>query len=277
MEALLKDMNCIITGAGRGIGRAAALLFAKEGGRVLVADLDQEPAEEVVAEIRKAGGTAVPFVGNVCAEDFPNELVKTVAENFGPRIDVIVNNAGFTWDGALHKMSDEQWETMLRVHITAPFRILRAAAPYIRDVAKKEIENEGKSIARKVINVSSLAGLDGNGGQVNYSSAKSAIVGFTKTLAKEWGPLNVCVNAVAYGVIGTRLTQSRELGATIKAGEKELVVGVSPQILQAVKTLCPLGRVGTPEEAASAILFLASPLSNYITGEVLRVSGGVSL
>lgn len=276
MEAMLKDRNCIVTGAGRGIGRATALLLAKEGGRVLVCDLDKEPAEEVAAEIRRAGGTAVALVGDVSAPEFPSELVRVATENFGPSIDVTVNNAGYTWDGALHKMSDEQWEAILRVHVTAPFRILRAAAPYIRDVAKKEKE-EGKSVVRKVINVSSLAGLDGNAGQANYSAAKAAIVGLTKALAKEWGPLNVCVNAVAYGAIDTRLTQSRELGATIKAGGKELAIGVSPQMLQAIKSLCPLGRVGTPEEAASAILFLASPLSNYITGEVLRVSGGLSL
>ncbi|MCL6635034.1 MAG: SDR family oxidoreductase [Peptococcaceae bacterium] len=276
MEAMLKDKNCIITGAGRGIGRAAALLFAREGGRIVVSDLDEGPASEVVAEIKAAGGRAVAFAGDVTDPDFPAGLVKTAVENFGPSIDVIVNNAGYTWDGVLHKMTDEQWEAMLKVHLTAPFRILRAASPYMRDVAKKEKE-EGRRVTRKVINISSVAGLDGNPGQANYSSAKAAVVGLTKTLAKEWGPFNICVNTVAFGFIETRLTQPKELGAKVKSGDKEVPVGVPEQMRKAFTALCPLGRPGTPEDAANAILFMASPLSDYITGEVLRVTGGLSV
>lgn len=276
MEAMLKDRTCVITGAGRGIGRATALLFAGEGGRVVVSDLDEGPAGEVAAEIRAAGGQAVAFAGDVTAPDYPDSLVRFAVESFGPSIDVIVNNAGYTWDGVIQKMTDEQWEAMLKVHITAPFRILRAASPYMRDVAKKEKE-EGRRVTRKVINITSVAGLDGNPGQVNYSSAKAAIVGLTKTMAKEWGQFNICVNTVAFGFIETRLTQAKELGAKVRRGDKEVAIGVPEQMRRAFTAFCPLGRAGTPEEAANAILFMASPLSDYITGEVLRVTGGLSL
>lgn len=275
MELMLKDKNCIITGAGRGIGRATALLFAREGGRVVVSDLDEAPAMEVVEEIKGAGGQAVACVGDVTADGFAEKLIKTAVENFGPSIDVIVNNAGYTWDGVIHKMSDEQWEAMLKVHITAPFRIIRAAAPYIRDAAKKEKEATGKMKTRKIINISSVAGLDGNAGQANYSSAKAAVVGLTKTLAKEWGAFNVCVNTVAFGFIETRLTQPKEKGDAIKVEDKDVAIGIPENIRQVFKAMIPLKRAGTPEEAANAILLMASPLADYITGEVLRVTGGL--
>ncbi len=274
MELMLKDKNCIITGAGRGIGRAAALLFAREGGRVVVSDLDEAPAREVVDEIKAQGGQAVACVGDVTADGFAEKLIQTAVDAFGPSIDVIVNNAGYTWDGVVHKMSDEQWEAMLKVHITAPFRIIRAAAPYIRDVAKKEME-QGKRVTRKIINISSIAGLDGNAGQANYSSAKAAVVGLTKTLAKEWGPFNVCVNTVAFGFIETRLTQAKEKGESIKREDKDVAIGIPENIRQMFKAMIPLRRAGTPEEAASAILLMASPLADYISGEVLRVTGGL--
>lgn len=275
MNLLLKDKNCIITGAGRGIGRATALLFAREGGRVVVSDLDEAPAGEVVEEIKRAGGQAVACVGDVTADGFAENLIRTAVEAFGPSIDVIVNNAGYTWDGVIHKMSDEQWEAMLKVHITAPFRIIRAAAPYIRDIAKKEKEETGKMNTRKIINISSIAGLDGNSGQVNYSSAKAAVVGLTKTLAKEWGAFNVCVNTVAFGFIETRLTQPRERGDAIKMEDKDISIGIPEKARQMFKAMIPLGRAGTPEEAAGAILLIASPLADYITGEVVRVTGGL--
>lgn len=275
MELMLKDKNCIITGAGRGIGKAAALLFAREGGRVVVSDLDEAPAAEVVEEIKQAGGQAVACVGDVTADGFAEKLIKTAVDNFGPSIDVIVNNAGYTWDGVIHKMSDEQWEAILKVHITAPFCIIRAAAPYIRDAAKKEKEETGKMNTRKIINISSIAGLDGNPGQANYSSAKAAVVGLTKTLAKEWGAFNVCVNTVAFGFIETRLTQPKEKGDAIKVEDKDIAIGIPENMRQMFKAMIPLKRAGTPEEAASAILLMASPLANYVTGEVLRVTGGL--
>lgn len=273
MDFMLKDKNCIITGAGRGIGREAALIFAREGGRVVISDLDEAPAKEVVAEIKAAGGQAVACVGDVTADDFAEKLIKTAVESFGPSIDVIVNNAGYTWDGMIHKMSDQQWEAMIKIHITAPFRIIRAAAPYIRDVAKKEKE-AGLQVIRKIINITSISGTDGNPGQVNYASAKSAVVGFTKTLAKEWGPFNVCVNAVAFGFIDTRLTQPKEKGESIKQEDKEIAIGIPATARQAAAAVIPMRRVGTPVEAANAVLFMASPLSDYVSGQVMKVTGG---
>ncbi|SFR10427.1 SDR family NAD(P)-dependent oxidoreductase [Desulfoscipio geothermicus] len=274
MDLMLKDKTCIITGAGRGIGRAAALLFAREGGRVVISDLDEAPAMEVVEEIKAGGGKAVACVGDVTADDFAEKLINTAVKSFGPGIDVIVNNAGYTWDGVIHKMTDQQWEAMLKVHITAPFRIIRAAAPYIRDAAKKEKE-AGIRVTRKIINISSVAGLDGNAGQANYSSAKAAVVGLTKTLAKEWGPFNVCVNTVAFGFIETRLTQAKEKGEAIKLDNQEVAIGIPDSMRKMFTALIPLRRPGTPEEAANAILLMASPLADYISGEVLRVTGGM--
>ncbi|WP_027364093.1 SDR family NAD(P)-dependent oxidoreductase [Desulfotruncus alcoholivorax] len=274
MDLMLKDKCCIITGAGRGIGRETALLFAREGGRVVVSDLDEAPALEVVEEIKARSGRAVACVGDVTADGFAEKLIATAVESFGPSIDVIVNNAGYTWDGVIHKMTDQQWEAMLKIHITAPFRIIRAAAPYIRDAAKKDKE-EGRRVTRKIINISSIAGLDGNAGQANYSSAKAAVVGLTKTLAKEWGSFNVCVNTVAFGFIETRLTQAKEKGEAIKMEDKDVSIGIPESARQMFKAMIPLRRAGTPEEAANAILLMASPLADYISGEVLRVTGGL--
>jgi len=274
MDLMLKDKSCIITGAGRGIGREAALLFAREGGKVVVSDLDEAPALEVVEEIKAGGGQAVACVGDVTADGFAEKLIATAVEAFGPSIDVIVNNAGYTWDGTIHKMTDQQWEAMLKVHLTSPFRIIRAAAPYIREAAKKDRE-AGRVVTRKIINISSIAGLDGNAGQANYSSAKAALVGLTKTLAKEWGTFNVCVNTVAFGFIETRLTQAKEKGEAINMEGKDVAIGVPESARQMFKAMIPLRRAGTPKEAANAILLIASPLADYISGQVLRVTGGL--
>lgn len=273
MEKMLKEKICLITGAGRGIGRATALLFASEGAKLVLSDLDQDPLDEVIYQIKNQGGEAVGIAGDVTADDFPEKFVKTAVNTFGPDIHVIVNNAGYTWDGVVHKMTDEQWEAMLKVHCTAPFRIIRAAAPYIRENAKKE-KAEGRVIMRKIVNVSSIAGTDGNAGQANYSTAKAGILGFTKTLAKEWGPLNVNVNAVAFGWIETRLTQPKKEDTVIEKDGKKIPIGVPKEHLDVFKLMIPLGRPGTPDEAARVILFLASPLSDYVSGQVIKVTGG---
>ncbi|MGQ9556553.1 MAG: SDR family NAD(P)-dependent oxidoreductase [Desulfurispora sp.] len=275
MDQMLKDKVTLITGAGRGIGRATALLFAREGARLVLSDIDPVPLDEVVAEIRQQGGQAVGLAGDVTDAEFPARLVQVAVDNFGPSIDILVNNAGYTWDATIHKMTDQQWQAMLDVHITAPFRLIRAAAPYMRDVAAQEKQTTGQARARKIINISSIAGLDGNFGQANYSSAKAAVVGLTKTLAKEWGPYNILVNCVAFGFIETRLTQAKEKGEVLKQGDKEVAIGVPEKIRQMFKMMCPLGRAATPEEAAASILLVASPLADYITGQVIRVTGGI--
>ncbi|MCI0485039.1 MAG: SDR family oxidoreductase [Blastocatellia bacterium] len=274
MDRLLEGKTAIITGSGRGIGRAAALSFALHGARVVASDIDPEPAQEVVNEIRAAGGEAVSVPGDVTDPPFPDLIVSAALEAFG-RLDIIVNNAGYTWDAVIHKMTDEQWEAILAVHLTAPFRVIRAAAPYLRETAKQEKSERGRAEARKIINISSTSGTRGNAGQANYSSGKAGVIGLTKTLAKEWGRFNVQVNAVAFGRIDTRLTQAKEKGETIHRADAEIALGIPAERLELTTPMIPLGRAGTTEEAAGAILFFASPLSDYVSGQVLEVAGGL--
>jgi 3-oxoacyl-[acyl-carrier protein] reductase len=269
----LEGRVAVVTGAGRGIGRAIASRLAASGASVVVNDLDSRAAAETAEAIRSAGHKSEALAGDVTAPAFPKMLVDAAVERFGS-IDIIVNNAGYTWDNVIQKTTDEQFQAMLDIHIVAPFRVLRAASTWIREKAKNEI-SAGTRIMRKVVNITSIAGLDGNAGQAGYSSGKAAVVGFTKTMAKEWGRYNVNVNAVGFGIIETRLTQplSQE-GAKIDIKGREIAVGVQPKALEIVKTACPLGRLGTVDEAAGAVLFFCSPLSDYVTGEVLVCGGG---
>jgi len=263
----------ILTGSGRGIGAATAKMFGAEGASVVVSDLDPAPAEETAAAIRAAGGKAVVVAGDVTDPAFPAQLIKATLDSFGG-IDIIVNNAGYTWDAVIQNMTDKQWYAMLDVHTTAPFRILREASQFIREAAKKEQAANGRANPRKVINVASVSGVYGNAGQVNYSTAKAGVTGLTKTLAKEWGRYNVQVNCVCYGFIETRLTAPKESAEKVVREGEEVQLGVPDQMRQMAPLLIPLGRPGTPEEAAGPVLFLASPLSNYVSGIVLEVTGG---
>src|SRR5579884_3783831 len=263
----------IITGSGRGIGAATAKLLASEGARVVISDLDPAPAEETAAAIRNAGGEAVVIAGDVTNADFPKQLIQGTLDSFGG-LDIIVNNAGYTWDAVIQNMTDKQWYAMIDVHLTAPFRILREASTYLRETAKREQAANGQANPRKIINVSSVSGVYGNAGQVNYSAGKAGIVGVTLTLAKEWGRYNVQVNCVCYGFIETRLTASKESAEKIQREGEEVALGVPDQMRQMAPLLIPLGRPGTPEEAAGPMLFLASPLSDYVSGHVLEVTGG---
>ena len=271
--ALLTGKVAIITGSGRGIGAAAAKLFAAEGASVVVCDLDSAPANETAEAIKAAGGKALAVPGDMTDPAFPEQLVQKAIEGFGG-LDVMVNNAGYTWDAVIHKMTDKQWQAMLDIHVTAPFRLIRAAAPFIRETAKKEAEQQGHANARKIVNVSSVSGTQGNAGQANYSTAKAGITGLTKTMAKEWGQFNVQVNCVAYGWIETRLTGAKEAGEKIERDGEEIAIGVPGQMHGVMRMMVPLGRPGTPEEAAGPMLFFASPLSNYVSGIVLEVHGG---
>ncbi|WP_439687529.1 3-oxoacyl-(Acyl-carrier-protein) reductase 1 [Cupriavidus oxalaticus] len=264
----------LVTGSGRGVGQALVLKLASEGARVVVNDLDAEPANETVALIRSQGGDAVACVGSVTAPDFAERFVKTAVDTYGG-IDILVNNAGFTWDNVIQKMTDEQWHAILDCHLTAPFRILRAAYPVFSAQAKADAE-AGRAIMRKVVNISSNAGLNGNPGQANYASAKAGMVGLTKTLAKEWGRLKVNVNCVAFGLITTRLTAADSSGgATVNIDGRELKVGVNPELLKSHAQRCPLGRPGSVEEAAGGVYLYCAPESDYITGQVSAVSGGI--
>jgi 3-oxoacyl-[acyl-carrier protein] reductase len=274
MDRLLEHKVAIITGSGRGIGRAAAELFAQHGARVVVSDIDPAPAEEAAAAIRTAGGEAISVPGDVTDRAFPGLIVNTAIEKLGG-LDIIVNNAGYTWDAVIHKMTDEQWEAIVAVHLTAPFRIIRAAAPYLRETAKKEKAATGQARARKIVNVSSTSGTRGNAGQANYSSGKAGVVGLARTMAKEWGQFNIQVNAVAFGRIDTRLTQAKEKDEKIRRGEAEIAIGIPAERLERTTPLIPMGRPGTALEAAGAILFFASPFSDYVSGQVLEVTGGL--
>jgi 3-oxoacyl-[acyl-carrier protein] reductase len=275
MTKKLAGKVALITGSGRGIGRAMALKLADEGARVVVNDLDAAPADEVVQAIRATGGEAVSCVGSVAAPDFAERFIGTAVEAY-KGLDILVNNAGYTWDNVVQKMTDEQWYAMLDVHLTAPFRILRAAQPVIRGLAKAD-GDAGRRTVRKVVNISSMAGLFGNAGQANYSTAKAGITGMTMTLAKEWGRLNTTVNCVAYGFIKTRLTEATADGnATANIEGREIKVGVNPDLLAFLERTIPLGRAGTPDEAAGAAYLFCIPESDYVSGQTLICSGGLT-
>ncbi len=274
MTPKLEGKVALITGSGRGIGRSIALKLASEGARIVVNDLDPEPAQETVDAIRQAGGTAVACVGNVTAPDFAERFIGTAVQEF-QGLDILINNAGYTWDSVVQKMTDEQWYAMIDCHLTAPFRILRAAQPVIRALGKAETD-AGQRVVRKVVNISSVAGLFGNAGQTNYATAKAGILGMTQTLAKEWGRMNVTVNCVAYGFIKTRLTSSAADQATAHIDGRDIKVGINPELMAMMERSIPLGRGGTPEEAAGAVYLLCIPESDYVSGQTLMCSGGLT-
>ncbi|MFN8527643.1 MAG: SDR family NAD(P)-dependent oxidoreductase [Anaerolineae bacterium] len=273
MTGLLAGKTALITGSGRGIGAAAAKLFAAHGANVVVSDIDPVPANETADVIKAAGGSALPVAADVTKDADIGTLVGETIKAFG-KLDILVNNAGYTWDGMIHKMTDAQWEAMLAIHLTAPFKIIRATIPYMREVAKKEKDESGQAQARKIINVSSTTGTRGNIGQVNYASGKAGIIGLTRTLAKEWGAFNIQVNAVAFGWIATRLTQPDQLGDFTEREGQKIKLGMPDKVRDQSIAAVPMGRAGTPDEAAGALLFFASELSNYVSGQVLEVTGG---
>jgi 3-oxoacyl-[acyl-carrier protein] reductase len=266
---VLDGKAAIVTGSARGIGRATAELLAEQGAKVLINDLDGDVAEQAAGEIQ--GDTTV-FAGDLTKPGVPDELVKKALDDFG-QLDIIVNNAGYTWDGVVHKMTDEQFQAMLDIHTVVPFRVVRAAAPFLREAAKKEKE-AGDEVFRKIVNVSSISGTMGNAGQANYSAAKSGLVGLTKTLAKEWGQFKINVNAVAFGFVETRLTAAKEGAETIERGGEQIQLGIPEQMRQMASMLIPLGRGATPAEAAGGIFLLCTPWANYVHGQVLHVTGG---
>jgi 3-oxoacyl-[acyl-carrier protein] reductase len=267
---LLDGKSAIVTGSARGIGRATAELFASQGAKVLINDLDGDVAEQAAGEID--GETAV-FAGDLTKPETADELVAAAVEAFGS-VDIAVNNAGYTWDGVVHRMTDEQFQAMLEIHTAVPFRVTRALAPHWREAAKAEAA-EGKEVFRKLINVSSISGTMGNAGQANYSAAKAGVVGLTKTLAKEWGQFKINVNAVAFGFVETRLTGAKEAGKKMTApGGEEIELGIPEQMRAMATMVIPLGRPAQPEEAAGPVLFLASGLADYVHGQILNVTGG---
>lgn len=270
MVTNLKGKTALITGAGRGIGREVALQLAAAGAAVMLTDLDRDVVMETGSLVDAAGGSARVLAGDITDAALPDKLVKAAVEGFGG-LDIIVNNAGYTWDNVIQKTTDEQFQAMLDVHLVAPFRVLRAASEVIRSRAKAEIA-EGRRVMRKVVNITSISGMDGMAGQAGYGSGKAGIIGLTKVMAKEWGRYNVNVNAVGFGFIDTRLTQV--LGEEIDVQGRKIRVGVQAAVREALVAQNPLGRVGSAAEAAGPVVFFCSPLSDYVTGEVLLCSGG---
>jgi 3-oxoacyl-[acyl-carrier protein] reductase len=267
---VLDGKAAIVTGSARGIGRATAELLSGQGAKVLINDLDGDVAEQASNEI--AGETAV-YAGDLTKPGAADALVQKAIDAFG-QIDIIVNNAGYTIDAPVHKMTDEQFQAMIDIHTVVPFRVIRAAAPHLREPAKKERE-EGKEVFRKIVNVSSTSGTFGNAGQANYSAGKAGVVGLTKTIAKEWGQFKVNVNAVAFGFIDTRLTQAKVDENTMEIGGEQVQLGIPEQMRQMASMLIPLGRPATPEEAAGGVFFLCTPWSNYVHGQTLHITGGL--
>jgi 3-oxoacyl-[acyl-carrier protein] reductase len=266
---LLDGKAAIITGSARGIGRATAELFIREGAKVLINDIDGDVAEQAAGEIE--GETAV-FAGDLTKPGVPDDLVAKGVEAFG-QVDIVVNNAGFTWDGVVHKMTDEQFQAMLDIHTIVPFRVTRALAPHWREAAKAE-RGEDREVFRKIVNITSISGTMGNAGQANYSAAKAGVTGLTRTIAKEWGQFKINVNAVAFGFVETRLTQAKEEAGAIEREGEKIELGIPEQQRAMASMIIPLGRPAQPEEAAGPVLFLASDLANYVHGQILNVTGG---
>ena len=267
----LTGKTAIVTGGGRGIGRAIVHMLVSTGANVLACDLDQQALQETQASARNSERVAL-LCGDLMEPALPEQIVNDALKAFSS-IDIIVNCAGFSWDSVIQKTSDEQFLAMLNIHVVAPFRLLRAASGYLRETAKREIAS-GQRVMRKVVNITSISGTEGNPGQAGYSAGKAGVIGLTKTLAKEWGRYNINVNSVGFGLIQTRMTQPLKPEGKINVAGKDIPIGVQPAMLDSIAAACPLGRIGTPEEAAGAVLFFCSPLSDYVTGEVLICSGG---
>lgn len=264
----------IVTGAGRGIGRAIALKLASEGARIVLNDLDPAPAQETLDQLRQMGADAHAVIGDLTSPGRPEDLVAAAVDGFGG-LDIVVNNAGYIWNSTLQNTTDAQWAAMLDIHATAPFRLLRAAYGHFREAARAEIARAGAPQVRKVVNISSVAGSRGGATMAAYASGKAAVIGLTKSLAQEWGRLGVTVNCVAFGLIDTRLTEAHEGGpAPIEVQGRQLKVGFDPASRARIEAQIPLGRAGTPTDAAGAVYLFCIPESDFVSGQVLECTGG---
>jgi 3-oxoacyl-[acyl-carrier protein] reductase len=266
---LLDDKVAIVTGSARGIGRAIADLLSEQGAKVVVNDLDADLAEQAASEI---GGETAVFGGDLTKGDAPERLVATAIDAWG-KLDIVVNNAGYTMDAPAHKITDDAWARMIDIHVTVPFKVCRAAAPHMREPAKVE-RDEGREVFRKIVNTSSTSGVFGNAGQANYAAGKAGVQGLTRTLAKEWGQFKINVNCVAYGYVETRLTASKVSSNTMEIDGQTVQLGIPDQLRSMGSMLIPLGRSAQPHEAAGPVLFLCSPWSNYVHGQTLMITGG---
>jgi 3-oxoacyl-[acyl-carrier protein] reductase len=266
----LDGQVALVTGGGRGIGASAVRQLAAEGARVVVNDLDDAPARASADAIRAAGGDARAVPGDVAAEGFAERMLEAALDAYG-RVDLLVCNAGYIWNSRLDRMTDAQWDAMHDVHLKAPFRLARAFARHL--LAHPEPEPP----RRAIVLVSSVSGTHGAAGQVAYASAKAGLIGLTKSLARELGPSNVNVNGVAFGFVETRLTQEIRGETAIDVAGRRHRVGLLSEYREDARARVPLRRLGTPDEAAGAIVMLCLPLASYVTGQVIDVDGGLCL
>jgi 3-oxoacyl-[acyl-carrier protein] reductase len=258
----------IVTGAGRGIGQGVALKLAEEGAQVVVNDLEQAPLDDTIRQIEAMGGRVAGLAGSVTEEGIGERLASLAVERFGD-VHVVVTAAGYTWDGMAHRMSDEQWQAIIDVHLTGTFRVVRDAFKVMRENAREAIDRGERPVARHIVTISSQSGF-GNLGQVNYAAAKAGIVGLTRTIALEGAMFNVLANSVAFGVIDTRLTRARE---SQEERFGQAVLGIPEAQREKMVDLLPMKRVGTVDEAVGPIVFLCSDPSNYVSGALLEVNG----
>ena len=269
MENLLSNKLVVITGAGRGIGKATANLFASHGAKLFLCDIDKDPLNETISGIKKSHKEVNGIVCDITKQEDCKRTMKNAVEMFHGSIDILCNVAGITRDKIIQKMTLEDWNFILNINLTGIFNCVQAAEPYMREAAKEE-QKSGKAKSRSIINISSTSGTTGNPGQINYAASKAGVIGITKTVAKEWARYNIRCNAVAPGVIETRLTQARKSGEDFGIPEEQKKAFVELQ-----KQTGLARGLGQPEDVANAILFFASDLSNYVTGQVLTVAGGV--
>jgi len=247
----LEGKAAVVTGGGRGVGRAICLAYAKEGANVIVnyATRDQ-PAQEVVEMIQKMGREAVAVKGNVAVKAEAENIIKACVDHFG-EVDILVNNAGATKTAMLYKMTEDQWDEVVDIHLKGPFLCIQAASKYMME--KK---------SGRIINVTSTAGLSGTKGQINYSSAKGGIIALTKSAARELADYGVTVNVILLGIVSTEMTEK---------------IRTDPKLKEIYMRRILLGRFAEPEEVAPAFVFLASDESSYITGQLLCVDGGYGM
>ena len=262
----LDDRVAIVTGGGRGIGRATAERLASEGATVVVNDVDAEPAHETVEAIQKNGGTASASLHNTVERSQADELVQTTLDQYG-KVDIVINNAGTTRDKTFHNLDDDLFDFVFNVNFKTSFHVTLAAVKHMRAAGKAELEASGRpAYNRKIVNTSSVAAVMGNPGQYNYTAAKGALIATTKTLALELGRFGINVNAVAPGFVETRLTQNKEEG--------DGTYGIPEASRQIMKGLIAIGRYGQPEDIAAVHAFLASSDSDFVSGITIPVAGG---
>lgn len=264
----LHDKVAVVTGSGRGIGRAIVLRLSGAGARVVINDLDAEPAAEVEHAVQAAGGEAAVALGSVSNPATAADIMAKAAAQWG-RIDILVNNAGLTRDAMIHRMTDDQYNLVMDVVLRGAFNCIRAASPHMREAAREEKKN-GILRHRKIVNIASIAGVNGAVGNSNYAAAKAGLIGLTKAMAKEWAGFRINCNAIAPGIIDTRMTAARS--DDVKDPD---ALGIPADVRNKIIKQMPMGRIGTPEDVAAAVEFLASPASDFMTGQVLVIDGGV--